>query len=262
MNDVFNLPQFARIRRLMNVTPGFAHRLLPVLALAAALCLTAGCDGPSTARVKLHVRPSASEAPTRLEVQAQIAGSQTDLRYKWFTVSGACDPQESDSPTTVFQFAESVTRDRVSVEVWRSDRRIGQADIDVKFDEEQSRLVSNRSPQVQIEITTIPPAEAGGPDTRANIAGKVSGKIEPGDKVLLYAYAYDYWHIQPIAQMVHPIGADNTWSNWTHTGASYAALVVKNGYEPRIRLDVLPRVGGGVLARTVVEGKKVAEISK
>jgi len=256
MNDVFNLPKFARISNLMNVTQFFAHRFLPALAMAAALCLTAGCDGQNAARVKLHVAPSASEVPTRLEIQAQITGSQTGLRYKWFTVSGACDPQESDSPTTVFQFADSVTRDQVSVEVWRGGRRIGQADIDVKFDEEQARLVSARSPHVQIEITTIPPAEAGGPDTRADIAGKVSGKIEPGDKILLYAYAYDYWHIQPIAQAMHPIGADNTWSNWTHTGTSYAALVVKEGYEPRIRLDVLPRVGGRVLARTIIEGKK------
>jgi hypothetical protein len=240
----------------MNVTQCFAHRFLPALALAAALCLMAGCDGQNAARVKLHVRPSPSEVPTRLEIQAQIAGTQTGLHYKWFAVSGACDPQESDSPTTVFQFAESVTRDRVSVEVWRGDRRIGQSDIDVKFDEEQARLVSNRSPQVQIEITTIPPAEAGGPDTQANIAGKVSGKIERGDKVLLYAYAYDYWHIQPIAHAMHPIGADNTWSNWTHTGTSYAALVVKEGYEPRIRLDVLPRVSGSVLARSIVEGRR------
>ena len=45
-------------------------------------------------------------------------------------------------------------------------------------------------------------------------------------------------------------------SNWTHTGTSYAVFVVEAGYEPRIGLDVLPRVGGPVLARTVVEGRK------
>src|SRR5262245_21919645 len=241
---------------LMNVIPCLARGFGPALAFATALWLTVGCDGQNTARVKLHVRPSDSEVPTRLNIEAQIAAPQTGLRYRWFAVSGACDPQESDSPTTVFHFAESVTRDRVSVEVWRGDRRIGQADIDVKVDEEQSRLASQRSPQVQIEITTIPPAEPGGPDTRANIAGRVSGKIEPGDKVLLYAYAYDYWHIQPIARALHSIAPDSTWSNWTHTGTSYAALVVKGGYEPRIRLDVLPRVGGSVLARTIVEGMK------
>ena len=241
---------------LMNMTPRLARGFGPALAVAAALWLTAGCNGQNTARVKLHVRPSASEVPTRLNIEAQIAAPQAGLRYKWFAVSGACDPQDSDSPTTVFQFAESVTRDRVSVEIWRGGRRIGQADIDVKVDEEQARLGSARSPQVQIEITTTPLAEAGGPDTRADIAGRVSGKIEPGDKVLLYAYAFDYWHIQPLAHALHPISADNTWSNWTHTGTSYAALVVKEGYEPRIRLDVLPRVGGSVLARSIVEGRK------
>ena len=241
---------------LMKMTRCLTRGFGPTVAVAAALWLTAGCDGQNTARVKLHVRPSTSEVPTRLNIEAQIAAPQAGLRYKWFAVSGACDPQESDAPTTVFQFAESVTHDRVSVEVWRSGSRIAQAEIDVKVDEEQARFSSERSPQVQIEITTIPPAEAGGPDTRADIAGRVSGRIEPGDKVLLYAYAYDYWHIQPLAQALHPIGPDNTWSNWTHTGTSYAALVVKEGYEPRIRLDVLPRVGGSVLARTIVEGRK------
>jgi hypothetical protein len=240
----------------MQITRQFVHGLLLTFTVGMAAWLMAGCDGGDPARVKLHVRPSPSGSLTRLDIQAQVTGSQAGLRYKWFAVSGGCDPQESESPTTAFQFAESVTRDRISVEIWRNDRRIAQAEIDVKVDEEQARLVSERSPQVQIEITTIPPSEPGGPDTHADIAGKVTGKIQPGDKVLLYAYAYDYWHIQPIAQAMHPIGTDNTWSNWTHTGTSYAALVVKEGYEPRIRLDVLPRVGGSVLAKTIVEGKK------
>ena len=215
-----------------------------------------GCDGGNSARVKLNVRPSPTGSPARLDIQAQVTGSQAGLRYKWFAVSGGCDPQESDLPTTRFQFADGVVRDRVSVEVWRDERRITQADIDVKFDEARAGQISKRSPSVQVEITTIPPSETGGPDTRADIAGKVSGKIEPDDKIVLYAYAYDYWHIQPLAHATHPIAADNTWSNWTHTGTSYAVLVVEAGYEPRIRLDVLPRVGGPVLARTVVEGRK------
>jgi len=160
----------------MNMTRHRANRFWPALALVIPLCLMAGCDGRTAARVKLHVRPSPSNVPTRLDIQAQIAGPQTGLRYKWFTISGGCDPQESDSPTTVFHFGESVTRDRVSVEVWRGERRIGQAEIDVKVDEDLARLVSERSPQVQIQITTIPPSEPGGPDTRANIAGTVSGE--------------------------------------------------------------------------------------
>lgn len=240
----------------MNVMRPLVNRFWSALALVTVTCLMAGCDARNAVRVKLHVQASPNNISNRLDIQAQITGPQSGLRYKWFTVSGGCDPQVSDAPATVFQFAESVTRDRVSVEVWRGDRRVGQAEIEVKFDEEQARLVSGRSPQIQIQITTIPPSEPGGPDTRADIAGNVSGEIRPGDKVLLYAYAYDYWHIQPIAHAMHPINADNTWSNWIHTGTSYAALVVKEGYEPRIRLDVLPRVGGSVLARTIVEGKK------
>src|SRR5262252_6226131 len=108
----------------MNMMLRLACRFGPAIGMAAALFLMAGCDAQNTARVKLHVRPSASEVPTRLNIEAQIASPQAGLRYKWFAVSGGCDPQVSDSPTTLFQFAESVTRDRVSVEVWRGDRRI------------------------------------------------------------------------------------------------------------------------------------------
>jgi hypothetical protein len=226
------------------------------VVLIAALLMTGCDDGGGSARVKLHARPAPSGSPARLEIQAQVTGSQAGLRYKWFTVSGGCDPQESDEPGTTFQFADGVIRDRISVEIWRQDRRVAQADIDVKFDEERAGPMSRRSPPVQVEIATIPPSEAGGPDTRADITGRVSGKVEPTDKIVLYAYAYDYWHIQPVAHATHRIAADNTWSNWIHTGSSYAVLVVEADYEPRIRLDVLPRVGGPVLARTVVEGRK------
>jgi hypothetical protein len=215
-----------------------------------------GCSDHDAVRVQLQAHaPPGREGP-HLEIQAQVTGPPTGLRYRWFSVSGACDPQESGEPTTVFHFAEGLARDRVSVEVWRQDRRVATAEVDVKFDPERAGQASARSPDVQIEITTVPPSEPGGPDTRADIAGRVSGKLEPGDKVLIYAYAYDNWHIQPIAQALHPIGKNNTWSNWTHTGTSYAALVVRSGYQPRTRLDLLPRVGGDVLARTVVEGTR------
>jgi hypothetical protein len=215
-----------------------------------------GCADRDSVAVELHVHEPPASGGANLEIQAQVTGRPTGLRYKWFTVSGHCDPQESDSPTTVFLFAEGVPRDRVSVEVWRDGQRVASSEVDVKVDPERMRQALARIPEVQIEITTIPPAEPGGPDTRADIAGRVSGRIEPDDKVVIYAYAYDNWHIQPIAHAMHPIASDNTWSNWTHTGTSYAALVVRPDYEPRIRLDVLPRVGGDVLARTVVEGKR------
>ena len=49
-------------------------------------------------------------------------------------------------------------------------------------------------------------------------------------QVVIYARA-DAWYIQPHSHTFHPIGADGSWSSWTHTGSSYAALVVR----PRVR---------------------------
>ena len=62
--------------------------------------------------------------------------------------------------------------------------------------------------------------------------------------------------LPPLPFAIQPIESDNTWRTWTHTGSSYAALVVRPGFDPFLRLDVLPQVGGYVLARMIVEGKK------
>ena len=256
MNDIFILSQIGRISSLMDSARRFSDHRLTVATIALTALWLAGCGNGDAVRVKLHTRPSANGALTRLEIQAQVAGPQAGLQYKWFAVSGGCDPQDSDSPTTVFQFAESVTRDRVSVEVWRDGQRVAHAETDVKFDEKLARLAKEKAPEVQIEITQIPPYELGGPDTHADIAGKVAGKVAPECKVVLYARAYNAWHLQPTVNAVHDIQPDNTWKSWTHTGASYAALVVRPEFDAFVRLDILPQVGGYVLARTIVDGKR------
>ena len=66
----------------------------------------------------------------------------------------------------------------------------------------------------------------------------------------------DLLALEPIAYASHAIRPDNTWTSWTHTGSSYAALLVRPGFEPVPRLDVLPKIGGYVVARTVVEGMR------
>jgi hypothetical protein len=228
-------------------------RPLSVLGLVLPLGV-AGCGDPAAVRVQLEGhRPPGLDAG-RIEVRAQVTGSQAGLRYKWFSVQGECEPQESDWPSTLFEFAKATSRDRVSVEVWRGSERVARADLDVKVEGERPRSASGPPPRVEVEITTIPAYEPeGGPDTRADIGGKVTGEIAPDYKVVIYARA-DAWYIQPAAYSEHVIGPDGTWSTWTHTGSSYAALVVRPGFDPFLRLDVLPQVGDHVLARTIVEG--------
>jgi len=43
--------------------------------------------------------------------------------------------------------------------------------------------------------------------------------------------AADLWFIQPEAYKSHSIRSDSSWSTWTHTGSSYAALVVRPGFD-------------------------------
>jgi hypothetical protein len=204
--------------------------------------------------VQLQALPASTGDRRVLEIGAQVTGAQAGLRYKWFSVAGECDPQESERPATAFRFAGGTKRDRVTVEVWRDDRRVAHGEIDVALDERLALLAMQPAPNAQVEVTTIPAYEPeGGPDTRADIAGRVSGELPSGYHVVIYARA-DAWYNQPTPYATHSIRPDGTWSTWTHTGSSYAALVVRAGYAPYARLDVLPPVGGEIVARTIVEG--------
>jgi len=219
----------------------------------------AGCGYGDSVNVQLHSHAPMNPGVPNLAITAQVAGRQTGLRYIWFSAAGGCNPQKSENPTTTFRFADGTTHDRVSVEVWRDDKLVGRSDINVRLDEIQARLLTDDQPHDDafIEITNVPPYEPkGGPDTRADIAGTATGKIGPGYSVVLYARASEMWYIQPVGYAAHAIRPDNTWTSWTHTGSSYAALLVRPGFEPVPRLEVLPNVGGYVVARKIVEGTK------
>ena len=218
-------------------------------------CVLGGCARDDSNRVLLQVRNTTENDMGRMEILAQISGPQAGLRYKWYAVAGDCTPQESEWPATVFRFAAGSVRDRVSVEVWREEKVVATESIDVQLDAQRAAVQRALLPDVKIEITKVPPYDVhGGPDTRADIAGVVHGEVDPSYKVLVYARA-DAWYIQPVGGMLHAIRPDNTWATWTHTGSSYAVLVVRPGYEPFARLDALPQLGGYVVGRTIVDGK-------
>jgi hypothetical protein len=84
----------------------------------------------------------------------------------------------------------------------------------------------------------------------------VKGKYGIGFQVIIYARVADSWYIQPVTDAAEPVQTDGTWTNWTHTGWSYAALLVRPGYYPYGRLDTLPPVGGYIVSRTIVDGVK------
>src|SRR5262245_58360261 len=259
MNNIFKIRTPRRsfhpmLNRPLHQLP--VVRLLPLLVVAL---WTAGCSERDALRVQLHSRTPPTPGVMHLEVTAQVSGPPGNLRFKWFSVAGACNPQESDKPTTLFKFADGATRDRVTVEVWRDGKVAAQSSIDVKLDEIQTQLAAQEKipADLKIEIDRVPPYEPqGGADTRADISGKVSGTLARGYSVVLYARASEVWYVQPTAYASHAIRPDNTFTSWTHTGSSYAALLVRPGFEPVPRLDVLPKVGGYVVGRAIVEGTR------
>ena len=125
-------------------------------------------------------------------LQGEITGPQDGLHYKWFSIAGECDPQESAAPTTKFQFGDGSSRDRVTLEVWREDRRVAHSEIDVTLSKEQMRLAMERESNVKIRITDVPPYDRyGGVDTRASIGDLVSGSFGPNCKVVVYTRVLD-----------------------------------------------------------------------
>lgn len=248
------------LNSLRRVSAGGWLHSLPLYGLLLAALLvggSTGCSDRNAVKIILQAKTVGKETALRLEIQGAVSGPQAGLHYKWLSVSGQCEPQESDIPTTVFKFAEGVKHDRVTVEVWRDGKRVAHDELAVTFAGEVMELAtSDQGNRVQIEITDVPFAEAGGEDTRATISGRVHGKILPEYRVVLYARAYESWYMQPTAHDLHLIQRDETWTSWTHTGEQYAALIVSPGFTPRVRSDMLPSVGDKVLARIIVDGKK------
>lgn len=117
-----------------------------------------------------------------------------------------------------------------------------------------SLLRDNSKPRV--EVTKVPPADKGGATTHDTISGRVVG-ARPDQRIVLFARSGD-WYIQPyVDQPFTTINPDSTWTNTTHLGTEYAALLVEPEYRPPIFAGQLPGEGNGVVAITVVEGTPV-----
>lgn len=104
-----------------------------------------------------------------------------------------------------------------------------------------------------IRFTRIPQADVSGREKNEIVEGNVVGGT-PDEKIVLYARNQKWW-IQPLADRpVTPIGPTGHWTNATHLGTDYAAMLVKQGYQPQLSCDELPQAGGDVIAVTTVKG--------
>ena len=104
-----------------------------------------------------------------------------------------------------------------------------------------------------IEFTSVPPANKGGGPELEVIRGRVTG-AKSNQRIVLYARS-GAWYVQPYAdQPFTNINADSSFSNTTHLGTEYAALLVEPDYIPPPLTLELPAVGGSVVAVTIEEG--------
>ena len=79
------------------------------------------------------------------------------------------------------------------------------------------------------------------------IEGRVIGG-NPKLKLVLYA-KNDKWWVQPIRNEPYTsIRPDATWTNFTHVGTEYAAVLVRSGFHPASSLNEMPILGGNVVA--------------
>lgn len=104
-----------------------------------------------------------------------------------------------------------------------------------------------------ITFTRIPQADPGGSASNDIIEGQVTG-ASPGQEIVLYAKTGRWW-VQPlIGQPITDLRPDFSWTNATHLGTHYAALLVKDGYHPQSVLDAMPQTNDNILAVAVVPG--------
>ena len=114
----------------------------------------------------------------------------------------------------------------------------------------------------KVEFTRVPPAVQGGSDKLDIIEGRVTGGSS-GERLVLYARSGKWW-IQPInSEPFTVIHRDSTWTNSTHLGTEYAAVLVEAGFHPPTMLTEIPGSGGGVVAVATVPGSKPpSQVSK
>jgi len=105
-----------------------------------------------------------------------------------------------------------------------------------------------------IEFTVVPPAEQGGVQALDTISGRVLGARE-GQRIVLFARS-GAWYVQPYAdQPFTSVRPDSSWTNSTHLGTDYAALLVERDYVPPTAAVDLPAMGNGVVAIAITEGR-------
>src|SRR3954462_11668791 len=133
------------------------HGMVVVVCFAV---VSAGCAASRDILVHVEThKPQAYDA-RQIEVQAMVVGPQTGLHYKWFSVNGDFDPQESYEPKTQFTFAANAARDRIWVAVWRDYEKVAEGGLYVDVGARRTSAKA-KNPAPEITVTRVPHYQPG-----------------------------------------------------------------------------------------------------
>lgn len=85
----------------------------------------------------------------------------------------------------------------------------------------------------------------------------IEGRVTRGNpqlQLVLYAKSGKWWVQPTVSEPFTTIRPDSTWTNETHLGTEYAALLVQPGFHPPTTLNDLPPRGGQVVSVATVKG--------
>jgi signal transduction histidine kinase len=146
-------------------------------------------------------------------------------------------------------------RVRITTTCMNLRRHIGAALLAIAFMPLLSCSSSKISDPVtpRIEFTKVPLVGADNPEKLSLIAGRAVG-AQPGQQIVIYAKGQTTWWVQPFADRPFTkINAASEWSNSTHPGVEYAALLVGPGFHPPPTTSTLPTEG--VFAAATAKGE-------
>lgn len=109
-------------------------------------------------------------------------------------------------------------------------------------------------PEASIEFTRIPQNDPGGTEKNDIIEGRVHG-AKPGQQIVVYARNGKWW-IQPLrSNPFTRVQGSGKWTNATHLGSEYAAVLVDANFRPPFTYDAVPSPGNGIAAVATVRGQ-------
>ncbi len=116
-----------------------------------------------------------------------------------------------------------------------------------------SCYTSETSLEPSVEFTKIPMAEIGGTVRIESVEGIVKNSCSDC-RIVIYTKSGE-WYVQPFFDKPFTeIQPDGKWSNITHLGTEYAALLITPEFIPESKINELPEKSDSVIAAKIVNG--------